>query len=231
MDEPESSTAPARTLTVTGRGTASADADLAVLRFGVTGRDPSYAASVGELDRRVEALRADLEATGVERDRLRTTGFDVRPDTRYDRERNEDIFLAYVASHRLRLELPFDKDVLNGVLTRVARSASEAAVTVSFDVSDRQALRSAAMEAAVIDARASARVLAEAAGATLGEMVRIDYSHIEVRTRGLAYELAEPAQAFARSMPAPDVHPQALDAEEGVTVVWEVTRPPRSLPG
>lgn len=212
-----------RTLTVTGRGTASADADLVVLRFGVTGRDPSYAASVEELNRRVEVLRADLGASGVERDRLRTTGFNIRPDTRYDRERDEEIFLAYVASHRLRLELPFDMDTLNGVLTRVARSASEAAVTVSFQVADTEALRRAAMRAAVGDAMESARVLADAAGTKLGEMVRIDYSYTEDRTRGLTYELAEPMPAFARSMPAPDVNPQALDVEEGVTVVWEVS--------
>lgn len=207
MPEPENSTVPRRTLTVTGRGTATADADLVVLRFGVSGRDSSYSASVEELNRSVEALRADLEASGVERDRLKTTGFDVRPDTRYDRDRDEDIFLAYVASHRLRLELPFDEDVLNDVLARVARSASEASVTVSFGVSDREALRRAAMRAAVADAIESARVLADASGATLREMVRIDYSHIEVRTRRLAYELAEPMPAFARSMPAPDVLP------------------------
>ncbi len=223
MPQPENSTVPRRTLTVTGRGTASADADLVILRFSVAGRDPSYAASVEELNRRVEALRADLEASGVERDRLRSTDFNIRPDTRYDRERDEEIFLAYVASHRLRLELPFDRDVLNGVLTRVARSASEAAVSVSFEVSDGEALRRAAMRAAVGDALESARVLADAAGATLGEMVRIDYSHVEVRTRRLAYELAEPMPALAASMPAPDVHPQALDAEEGVTLMWEVS--------
>lgn len=222
MTAPKSGPVPRRTLTVTGRGTASADADLVVLRFGVAGRDPSYAASVEELDRRVETLRADLEASGVERDRLRSTGFDVRSDTRYDRERDHEIFLAYVASHRLRLELPFDRDTLNGVLTSAARSASEAAVNVSFEVSDREALRRAAMRAAVSDALESARVLAEAAGAALGEMVRIDYSHIEVRTRGLTYELDEPMSALAASMPAPDVRPQALDAQEGVTVVWEV---------
>lgn len=223
MTAPKSGPASRRTLTVTGRGTASADADLVVLRFSVAGRDPSYAASVGKLNRRVEALRADLEASDVQRDRLRTISFDVRPDTRYDRERDEEIFLAYVASHRLRLELPFDQDVLDGVLTSVARSASEAAVTVSFEVSDREALRRAAMRAAVADALESARVFAEAAGTKLGEMVRIDYSHVEVRTRRLTYELAESVPVFAASMPAPDVRPQALDAQEGVTVVWEVS--------
>ncbi len=223
MPEPENSTVPRRTLTVTGRGTATADADLVVLRFGVSGRDSSYSASVEELNRRVEALRADLEASGVERDRLKTTGFDVRPDTRYDRDRDEDIFLAYVASHRLRLELPFDKELLNGVLARVAASASEAAVTISFDVSDMESLRRRAMRAAVADAREGARVLAEASGATLGQILRIDYSYVEIRTRRLSYEFADAGAMYEAAPPTPDVEPEALDAEEGVTVVWEIS--------
>lgn len=109
-----------RTLTVTGQGTASADPDLTVLSFGVVGRDPSYAASVEKLNGRVEALRENLEAAGVERARLKTTGFYVRDDRRYARDSGKHIFLGYEASHRLRLELPFDKELLNSMLTRVA---------------------------------------------------------------------------------------------------------------
>ena len=60
-DHPEP-TSPPRTLTVRGRGVSSADPDLTVLSFGVIGRDPSYTASVEELNGRVEALREDLEA-------------------------------------------------------------------------------------------------------------------------------------------------------------------------
>ncbi len=216
-------TNPQRTLTVTGRGTASAEPDLTVLSFGVVGRDPSYSASVEELNGRVEALREDLEGAGVERSRLKTTGFDVHADRRYDRDSGKHVFLGYEASHRLRLELPFDKELLNGVLTRVARSASEAAVTISFDVSDVESLRRRAMRAAVTDAHEGARVLAEASGATLGEILRIDYSYVEIRTRRLSYELANTGAMYEAAAPALDVEPEALDAEEGVTVVWEIS--------
>ena len=109
------------------------------------------------------------------------------------------------------------------MLARVAASASEAAVTVSFDVSDTEALRRGAMRAAVADAREGARVLAEASGATLGEILSIDYSYLEVRTRRLSYEFADAGAMYAASAPTPDVEPEALDAEEGVTVVWEIS--------
>ena len=131
--------------------------------------------------------------------------------------------MGYEASHGLRLELPLEKELLNNVLGRVARSASEASVEVSFNVSDRKGLRRRAMRAAVEDAQESARVLAEASGATLGEMVSVDYSFVEVRTRRFSYGYRGAAMMMEDAAPAPDVEPEALDAEEGVTIVWGIS--------
>lgn len=222
MHEDTQRAAMQRSLTVRGRGVASADPDLTVLSFNVVGRDPSYSAAVEELNRRVEALRSDLEAVGVERTRLKTTDFDVEVHRRYDSDTREHVFVGYEASHGLRLELPLEKELLNNVLGRVASSASEASVDIPFDVSDRKGLRRRAMRAAVEDAQESAWVLAEASGATLGEIVSVDYSFVEVRTRRFSYGYRRPGLAMEEALPAPDVEPEALDAEEGVTVVWEI---------
>jgi hypothetical protein len=46
----------------------------------------------------------------------------------------------------------------------------------------------------------------------------------EVCTRRLAYELPEPQVAHDADAPAPDVEPEAVEAEEGITIVWEVSR-------
>ncbi len=201
----------------------SADPDLVVLSFGVVGRDPSYSAAVEELNERVKTLRSDLEAAGVERSRLKTTRFDVDDHRRYDRDSGEYVFIGYEASHALRLELPLEKELLNDVLGRVATSASEASVEVSFDLSNRKGLRRRAMRAAVEDAKESARVLAEASGAALGEMVSLDYSFLEIRTRPFSYGYRKPGLLAEAAAPAPDVEPEALDAEEGVTIVWEIS--------
>lgn len=222
MQDQASYQSPRRTLTVRGRGTASAEPDLVVLAFGIAGRDLSYATAVEKLNERVEALRSELESVGVERTDLKTTRFDVSAENRYNRKKEEHVFLGYRASHGLRLELAFDKDLLDRVLGSVARSASEATLRVSFDVSDRESLRRRAMQAAVADAREAARVLAESAGASLGEIERIDYSFVEVRTRSFSYNLFE-ADASMMASPTPDVEPEALEAEEGVTVVWSIS--------
>lgn len=116
-----------------------------------------------------------------------------------------------------------EKELLNNVLARVAGSASEASVKVSLDVSDRKGLRRRAMRAAVEDAQKSAQVLVEASGATLGEMMSLDYSFVEIRTRTFSYGYRKPGPLTEAAASAPDVEPEALDAEEGVTIVWEIS--------
>lgn len=210
-----------RALVVTGRGKASADPDVTVLRFDVSAREESYSASVASLDERVESLRSDLEAAGVERKLLKTTGFHVREDSRYDRKKEKNIFLGFVASHGLRLELVVDRELLNRAIGHIAESASEASLGISFDVSDKKSLRCRAMTSAVSDARRSAEVLAEAAGVSLGEIRKIDYSFVEVRHRsGFHYE---GAMMLAEATPAPDIEPEEMEAEQSVTVVWGIS--------
>lgn len=210
-----------RSLVVTGRGEASAEPDIIVLRFGINAREDSYSGSIERLDERVESLRRDLETVGIDRKLLKTTNFHVREDSRYDRKKNKNVFLGFVASHDLRLELPMDREVLNRVLGRVAESASEARLGISFDVSDKESLRRRAMREAVADARRSADVLAEAAGVSLGEISKIDYSFVEVRHRsGFAFDAA---YAVAEAAPSPSIEPEEIDAEQSVTVVWSIS--------
>jgi hypothetical protein len=46
----------------------------------------------------------------------------------------------------------------------------------------------------------------------------------EVCTRRLAYLLPEPQVAHDADAPAPDVKPEAVESEEGITLAWEVSR-------
>ena len=83
--------------------------------------------------------------------------FGVRPDRRFDKEQDKHVVVGYEASHRVGEELSFHKEPFDRVLGQVAQSASEAAVTVSFDVSGQDALRRRAMRAAIADAQEAAR--------------------------------------------------------------------------
>jgi hypothetical protein len=76
----------------------------------------------------------------------------------------------------------------------------------------------------VADIQVTAQVRAEASGPTLDEIVRIDDSFVEVRNSCLTYELTEPLVTIDAAVTAPDPEPEVLEAEEGVTILWEVSR-------
>ena len=206
-------------LRVEGRGVASADPDRVVLTFGVEGLDESYGVAVDELKRRVEALRGDLsEAAGLGCKLLKTLSFDVGPE--YDYEDGNRRFRGYKASHRLRVELPLEKDLMNRALDRVAGSASEATLGVSFDVSDRDGLKRRALRAAVEDARGIARVLAEATGVKIEGIERVDHGRV-----GFGGSAAREFEGFRgrRDSVDPDIEPGAVEAEVAVTIAYKVS--------
>ena len=199
-----------KVLRVEGRGVVSADPDQVVLTFGVEGLDESYGVAVDELNRRVEALRGDpSEAAGLGRELPETLSFDVGPE--YDYEDGGRRFRGYNASHRLRVELPLEKDLMNRALDRVAGSASEATLGVSFDVSDRHGLKRKALRAAVEDARYREGLGRSNRGEDRGDRAR------RSRRVGFGGSAAREFEGFRRRRDSvdPDIEPGAIRAVLG----------------
>lgn len=207
-----------RTLVVQGKGRVSADPDVVVLHFDVQGSDHSYSGAVEDLNARVENLRSGLETVGIERDSLKTTSFYVQAKHEYDDGKR--VFRGYRADHDLKLRLPLDKGMLNRALRHAAESASEPEIRISFDISDREPLRQRALERAVENARENAETLARAAGVRLLSITRIEYGAMEVEVRSHRNEYVMSEMSMGAS--APDITPSELDAQDSVTVVWEI---------
>jgi uncharacterized protein len=206
-----------RMIRVQGRATVAAEPDLAVLTFEVEAKNRDYEHCVTTLNQRVENLRREIEMTGVERKRLKTTQFGV--DTDYEWVNNSRVFNGYKAKHHLRLELPLERELLNQVVGKVAESVSEAEMDISFGVKDEAALKQRVLEAAVAMARQNADTLARAAGVTLGEILDIEYGWTEVHFRS-EFRVTD---AMACCEAAPDFEPMEVEAEDTVTVVWGIS--------
>ena len=212
-----------RTIRVQGLGRVTTDPDRVVLTFGVTATDEQYGASIEKLNLLVEDLRNRMEGVGVERRDLTSSDFSVSP--RYEKEkiypRERRVLVGYEASHRLRLEMPIDRERLNEVLQVVSESRSAPRVSISFATSDEEGLRLRAIEAAVEQASRNAESIAKAAGLKLKEIQDIEYGWSEVRIHRYAYAL-EARMADEGPASAPDIEPGELTASESVTVRWRV---------
>ncbi len=208
-----------RSLKVQGSGHVSAEPDLVTLSFDIVGHAMEYGRSLHTLNKRVDDLRNNISTCGLDTAKLKTGSFNVRVATRY--EGNNSFFDGYDASHRLHIELPLEKELLNEVLLRVAEGHSGAEINLSFSVKDKPALRKKALAQAVQEARENAEILTAAAGVKLGKLLQIDYGWAEVRFHEYDVDmLCESAPALEQH--APDIEPEEVRASDNVTLVYEI---------
>jgi hypothetical protein len=147
------------TVSVTGTGTVSAEADLAVVSLAVTAQESSADAARERVATGVDAVRTALREAGIPEDAVTTAYFSVQP--RYDDE--DRVPDGYRGVHALRVEVD---PARAGEVVDVAVGAGATEVDgVQFTLTDetRDALRAEALTQAVERARADADAVAEAA--------------------------------------------------------------------
>lgn len=209
---------PMRTIKVQGKGEVTAAPDSVRLSLDVAVEAAGYAACIDDLNTRTHALRRALASAGLEPAQLKTTDFNVEIKQRYNSGSYE--FAGYTAAHKLKIELPLNKEHLNKVLAQLAQSQSGAQIHLSFYVADQNGLKKQVLANAVESARANAEVLASAAGVKLGQLLEMNYGWNEVRFR--TYEADMQCEPLADEPTHADVDPDDVSAEDSVTLVFEI---------
>ncbi len=213
--------APVRTVTVTGHGEASARPDLAyadftVLRAGKTAREALDAANTG-----MTAVLEGMKAEGIEDRDLRTAGFSINPQYRYDQNQDGTQKPPELVGYEVRNSLTVRVravDKIGAILDKAVSLGANEGGSIRFDFTDPEGLRGAARRSAVADARAAAEILAEAAGVKLGRVLDI--------TTNVEQEPLPPVPMLrmAQSAAAPEV-PVALGEntiDARVRIIFEI---------
>lgn len=97
-----------RKLQITGRGKLSVAPDIIILSFDASAHEWEYEKTVNALNKKVEELRAIIEAVGVERKNLKTKDFSIKKETSWNKKTENYDFKGFKATHSLELELPLD---------------------------------------------------------------------------------------------------------------------------
>lgn len=201
--------AASRTVTVTGIGTVEARPDEASFSFGVDTRAETAEAASDENAAAMRRLIDALKAAGVDGDDIQTQSVSVWPVA--DEQRTH----GYTASNSVQVTTTVADA---GRLVEVATGAG--ATTVwgpSLSLGDSHELEEQALQRALDDARRKGGVLAAAAGAELGEVVKV------VEGAGgpqpYAVELAARAEAGDG---APPIEPGKLERSATLTVTFRL---------
>ena len=209
-----------RLLKVQGKGYVTAAPDIVTISFDVEVNVRDYEECLRTLNARADDLRQSMAVAGLAGTKLKTSAFNVQVETQY--KGGKHIFAGYSASHRMQIELPVDKDMLNKVLRHVARGHSGAEIKLAFSVRDKDALRKKVLTQAVETAKVNAETLAVAAGVKLGKLVHMDYGWAEVQIYGRDASLV--CEAAAMPDFDADIEPEDVRAEDSVTLVYEMRK-------
>lgn len=210
------------TIRVKRSATATAAPDAVDIQFDVKARDKDYATTIGQLDARVAALKDALARAGVPRDDIHTIHFDI--DTEMDYVESRRVFVGYEGTHRLEVRVDFDRTLLNAVLAAAAESGAEPGARLNFVVRDESALRDEALGRAIASATQTARLLATAAGTSLGALLDIVYGEFRSEPGGLSMSLDRVPQIdYCHRLEIADhLVPSSVGIQQDVDIRWSI---------
>lgn len=205
---------------VQGKGRVFQSPDRVRVAFSITGKDADFTKAVEQGNLKIEALRVVAESCGIARTEMKTISFDIEEETKYDSGRRHHI--GFICEHKLSVCLPIDQDLLGHFLSAVIQSKAKPEMTLTFEVSDTEELKQKVLANAVENAKRRAQTIATASGVTLGSIQQIEYGYSEIRisSEPVIMEMHDVASGPI----APDFEPDDVEAEDTVTITWEIGR-------
>ena len=218
-----------RTIKVTGKGKVSIAPDTMSLGISLAGTEPEYLKAMEKSAADTRALQNALASLGFAETDLKTNSFSIDAD--YEGYQEDGVwkqrFKGYRYFHNMKLEFPSDSERLGRILYTFGKSGADPECHIAFTVADKESAKELLLACAVKDAEAKAKVLAGAAGVTLGDLQSIDYSWDELNF----YTRPMESPLMAKSMTANEaeedrfdlaVNPDDVQLSETVTLVWEI---------
>ena len=160
-------------IVTSGQGEVRIAPDKATVMIGVQTRATTAAEASAQNARKQRAVIDAIKAKGVAADQISTSGFNVIPETRYDREgQTAPRTMSYLVSNVVTVELR-RVDLVGAVIDAALASGANQINSLSFGVANADSARRAALAIAVSKARADAEVMARAAGGSLGPLLEL----------------------------------------------------------
>ncbi len=208
-----------RSITVSGSGYAEVKPDRAIIRMSVVAREPTLDAAQREVASAVDNVLKMTDRMKIDRDDVDTTGASVRPDYRWNREREEQELRGYIAERQVTLELE-DLDKLGAVMEGAVKAGVNQVSPPQLDSSERREAYRRALQAAAEDARANAMRLAQSLDTEIGAVISVNSGSHAPRPPG-------PQPMAARMMAAEadagqTYNPADLSFHATVSVVFEI---------
>jgi uncharacterized protein YggE len=208
-----STTASAQPVIVTrGHALVTARPDRAFVTIAAESRSKVSAEAQKQNAAVMSAVLQRIEQAGVQKDAIRTIGYDLQPE--FDYANGRQTFRNFLARNTVEVRLD-DIDRVGTVIDAAGSGGATTITGIRFDVRDRAALERTALRQAVADARARADAAAAGAGATIDRVIRVEEEGTPVEPPRPMMRMAE--ASLAGAVPTP-VEPSTIEIHARVTL-------------
>ncbi len=218
-----------RTIRVTGKGNISVAPDTVRIIITQTSVENTYEDAIKESADKKGLLNEALGRLGFKNEDLKTLYFNVDSETESYQTKDKSWrrrLLGYRYTHRMKLDFPKESGLLGQVLAVVASCKGEPEFNIRYTVSDPEPAKNELLARAVEDSKKKAKILSDAAGVEIGEILNIEYSwgHIEFVTRpvdNLCMDECKSETECLKNIDL-DIEPDDIDVSDEVTVLWAI---------
>jgi uncharacterized protein YggE len=165
-------TTPEHTISVSGTGRIVLSPDTADLRLGVSTTAKSVKAARAAAATSMAAVIASIKKLGIADKDIQTTTLSLQPQYDYSYNTNPPKLTGYQLSNAIAVTVR-DLDRLGDAIDGALASGATSLDGVSFRVADQAAAEGQARQAAIDEAKAKAKTLADAAGISIGGVASI----------------------------------------------------------
>lgn len=189
--------APAPTVSVSGNGTATAEPDQAIVRFGVVTRAETAQGARSQNATAAKTAMNAVRAVDIPDEKMRMESLRLQPRREYDQETRSYEEKGYEATRQVVVELD-SLAVLPQLVADVVQGGANRLNGIDYQLRDRSAVRNEALREAAQTSREKAQLLAETLGAELGDVRTINeqsYDFGRPRPRAAVMEMARAGDA------------------------------------
>lgn len=206
-------TTPLNTVTATGQGEESAVPDEAEMNFGAVAKDEKADAALKQASETADAIIKAVKNEGVKAEDIQTQNLSVYPEYREPTESQSLEITGYTANVSVKVTIR-DIEKIGDIISAASDAGANEISGPSFTLSDESPARDKAIEKAIDDAKHRAEVMAKAAGKSVGTIISVSETGVNIPVYygdAREYDVAEAA-----------IEPGTLDVTANVTVVFEL---------
>lgn len=142
----------------------------------------TYESALEEGSRDVQIFINDVLGTmNFEKKDLKTRSFRVYEEKKYDYENKIEVKLGFAYTQNATLKFDYDIDFIAEFMDKVSKLLNPPKYTIGFDIKDMTKIKKEVIAEAYNSAKEKAEAIANAAGKTLEECIKIDFRPFDER--------------------------------------------------